>query len=634
MSKKHEIRDGYFIDLPAALQTTLMKAHKRIKDEVDALLHEEEFEKLNKCQWSMNSLANFCAAPENEGDVGQARAYKTGEKYELMIQIAGHFTNHQNTESECLVHKLIDKVYKKLKNEFQKDLGLRLDSEGADGEYYEGFDVYPSDEVAKQVWELFEDKTTKGYKEHYVQVSQNVIDYYEFYCRMPFDQYLEERAKGGCTKTVAGKAEVKINSKEYDLKDFKKRPDDECEEITEAADGNQKLGEQDTKAKMAALTKQIMSDQKKGKGPSQEVMNIFASTITDRVLKGWASGWQKLVIKLDSRQSSKTVEFKVPNMTEDFVARFVDGRESINGFLHRNPEITIKVSAKIFDGLKSADDPYNFFRAAIKYYDSAVDRFSAQLMAEVRKLGPDMKKLISTTKLMGIVTYPLSVLFVFEDVDISNPKTFDISKDDIKTINTFVKNIATAYKDPEKEKNQIITDVKAMVKSLHNAVGINESNSHLQYLPEYLRDLFGGKFNRSLESYHAEFERAQVNRDWSLNAPTVEIKYLQEKFGVRKLKKIPRDLVAYITIEAESIKDTNDKMMIASYCLGKIEIVEWYIELLDVGSEKYIVPHNKPYLESLRTQLLACYKKIMDTKIPQPGTRPIIDIQYPKGYEG
>ena len=113
-----------------------------------------------------------------------------------------------------------------------------------------------------------------------------------------------------------------------------------------------------------------------------------------------------------------------------------------------------------------------------------------------------------------------------------------------------------------------------------------------------------------------------------------EVRLLTEKFGVKKLKKIPTDLVAYITIEAESIKDANDKMMIASYCLGKIEIVEWYIELLEVGSNKYIVPHTKPYLESVRTQLLACYKKIMATPIPKQQERPLIDVQYPKGYEG
>lgn len=101
-----------------------------------------------------------------------------------------------------------------------------------------------------------------------------------------------------------------------------------------------------------------------------------------------------------------------------------------------------------------------------------------------------------------------------------------------------------------------------------------------------------------------------------------------------KLKSIPYDLVSYIQIETESIKSANDKMMISSYCLGKLKNVEWYIELLEAGSEKFIVPHTKSQLESLRAQLLACHNKIMNVKITNPNNRPIIDIKYPKGYEG
>ena len=43
--------------------------------------------------------------------------------------------------------------------------------------------------------------------------------------------------------------------------------------------------------------------------------------------------------------------------------------------------------------------------------------------------------------------------------------------------------------------------------------------------------------------------------------------------GKKKLKKIPADLIAYIQIETEAIKDANDKMMISSYCLHKLEVV-------------------------------------------------------------
>lgn len=102
----------------------------------------------------------------------------------------------------------------------------------------------------------------------------------------------------------------------------------------------------------------------------------------------------------------------------------------------------------------------------------------------------------------------------------------------------------------------------------------------------------------------------------------------------KKLKKIPYDLVSYIQIETEAIETSNDKMMISSYCLSKLKTVEWYIELLQVGSEKYIVPHRLDELQEIRSQLKACHEQIMRVRITRSGDRPIIDIKYPKGYEG
>ena len=76
----------------------------------------------------------------------------------------------------------------------------------------------------------------------------------------------------------------------------------------------------------------------------------------------------------------------------------------------------------------------------------------------------------------------------------------------------------------------------------------------------------------------------------------------------KKLKKIQYDLVSYIQIETEAIKDFNDKQMISSYCLHKLEVVNWYLDLLEKGSNKYIVPQSKEHLEMVRDQLMECHK--------------------------
>lgn len=103
---------------------------------------------------------------------------------------------------------------------------------------------------------------------------------------------------------------------------------------------------------------------------------------------------------------------------------------------------------------------------------------------------------------------------------------------------------------------------------------------------------------------------------------------------MKKLKKIPSNLVSYIQNETETIKDASDKMLISSYCLSKLELVNWYIELLEVGSKKYIVPQSKAYLETIRDALIECHKEIMRTKIPGHDNKSFLDIKYPPGFEG
>ena len=102
----------------------------------------------------------------------------------------------------------------------------------------------------------------------------------------------------------------------------------------------------------------------------------------------------------------------------------------------------------------------------------------------------------------------------------------------------------------------------------------------------------------------------------------------------KKLKRISYDTVSYIQIETEAIQDSNDKQMIASYCLSKLKMVNWYIELIQSGSERYIVSQSLSELEQIKAGLEVCYKQIMATKVKNPNDRPLLDIKYPKGYEG
>lgn len=71
----------------------------------------------------------------------------------------------------------------------------------------------------------------------------------------------------------------------------------------------------------------------------------------------------------------------------------------------------------------------------------------------------------------------------------------------------------------------------------------------------------------------------------------------------KKLKPIPRDIIPYITIEMNAIKDSNDQAMLAGYTTNKIDLVDFYLTILDTQDPRYIVPHNRIYLENMRRDL-------------------------------
>ena len=406
-------------------------------------------------------------------------------------------------------------------------------------------------------------------------------------------------------------------------------------ESTNTPPYNVDMTETQAKRTLHTLSSSIINDFKSNRSKKvvQYTANIYANIITKNLLPTWAGSFRKFTLTLSDYPSPNTVEFKVPKMTQDFVARFIQGRENIEGFLHRQPEIKMCISPRVFNTMKEPDDAFNFFKSAIQYYDKKVGKAGSRLMAEVMRLDHSLKHLIGTTRLSGIVTYPMTLLFIFDDVDMSRKDNFELSAEDTRVVGQFVRNITSHYAAPEKEKKTIVDDVQKMVKTLREACMLDDNIKELNYLSEAVSQYYSGAFKKEMEAGDASWIKEQVDLENMRNHPDPQVHYLQEKFGVKKLKKIPADLIAYIQIETESIKDANDKMMISSYCLSKLEIVEWYIELLNVGSNKYIVPHTKPYLESVRTQLLACFKKIMDTPIPKTD-RPVIDIHYPKGYEG
>lgn len=688
---KEEVRDGCLQDLPEELRTKVMTIHKIVVDKCWEEFKLPKYDSINKLGWAKSWLEKFLIVPTPTGPIGSVRVYKKGKRCRCVIQLTDHIDNSRNTDAEDLFHGMLRNVMVSIRSKIRRKFDCTILCLSEHGEPYEGYALVTKQNTAKEIWEKFEDKKTKGItvmKESYIDrfrstmsvgidsvprglqqlivetvnmvngvndkekmiesIGDIIVDgsngIYEGYVEFPFDaryndimaRFVEsnydnfESSNPGKFMAMTENAIIIGFDHGYSkfLHDYLENHT-EVEPLhdkayTESTEGNE------GKAQLRQMTKIMMNNfNHPGFKVSQSLANTYSSIINREIMPVIGCGYNKLTIMIDDSSSCK-LEFRIPTISQDFITRFINGREGIDGFLHRNPEIKVKVSSDLFKTMQNPDDLYYFFTNAVKFYTNGITKYMSKLQSAYMKYGIEMKELLAN-KLHSVVAASIQMMFGFDHLDMSDRKAFTISNDEIKAMIDFISSIYVKYDYPEKKKKEILADLDNIVRRY------SESFDDIQFrsLSTDLAKFMEGVYDDTLNEYRERFYDDNVDKKWLTESTNPEIKYYQEKFGVKKLKKIPKDLVAYITIETECIKDANDKMMIASYCLSKLEIVEWYIELLDVGSKKYIVPHTKPYLETVRTQLLACYKKIMDTPVPKNnGNRPIIDINYPAGYEG
>lgn len=101
---------------------------------------------------------------------------------------------------------------------------------------------------------------------------------------------------------------------------------------------------------------------------------------------------------------------------------------------------------------------------------------------------------------------------------------------------------------------------------------------------------------------------------------------------VHKLKRIDPAELDYIGLEINNIRSNDDKMMIVSYIHSKIDMIDYYISLIDSHNPKYSIPHTRESLVRMR-QLLEDYRiAAINRKLPDVNYG--ISIQWPTGYEG
>ncbi len=129
---------------------------------------------------------------------------------------------------------------------------------------------------------------------------------------------------------------------------------------------------------------------------------------------------------------------------------------------------------------------------------------------------------------------------------------------------------------------------------------------------------------RKLDYMHERAEKA------------IEDQYICEffVFGGKQLKRIDPNDIDYAEIKLQGIKNESDKLMVASYINSKIDLVDYYISLMEnpKTAKKYIIPHSLDNLYSLKKRLLKLREDAIKFKIPARNQHML--VQWPSGYEG
>ena len=344
-------------------------------------------------------------------------------------------------------------------------------------------------------------------------------------------------------------------------------------------------------------------------------MKEFSEIISKDLLQKWAPGFQKVTFEL-SDEKDNVVSYRIPKLDQSFISRFVEGTEQIRGFLHKEPTIKIRMSKSIFQDAKSPDEIVKFLKRVIQYYDRGASTVTNKLMYQATRIPSNLKNFVRTNQTFyKVFAMPMESVFNIRGVKLDDPKTLTLHKDMMQSINNFFKSIARRTVTSA-DKDKILNEVKSILNLQKDKT-----------FEECVEKFTSGAYNHELELLQLEYARKQ----WDLEVCNDRDRYWRESSGMKKLKNIPRSIIPYIQIEIESIKDDIDKNLIVGYIVSKLDLVDWYIELLDTGSNKYIVPHTRLYLVNFKKELLKLYKMAMN-KVPADRTKN--RIPYPEGYEG
>lgn len=302
----------------------------------------------------------------------------------------------------------------------------------------------------------------------------------------------------------------------------------------------------------------------------------------------------------------------------------------------------------------------------IVYSNSIPQRISKVMRLEYARANIETKTALKDKLFNCILKLPILNACVFD-----NYKTKDNIKKELQAdvfvvkmgygeeLNTVLQKMLVASNDPKiKEVNQtpqqVYSDMKsvtlfsiktveelkqrktALVKANLKKLMFNSPSKFIQNAISSIETAFiKGGSGAVTESVKAEYiaKKFAAITESVHNSYLADSEYYMERLFVKKLARIDPATLAYIELEKNNIKNNDDKMMLVSYIYSKIDMIDYYITIIDNNVPKYIVPHSKSALLDMKKQMLRLKDEIIAFKLPEVNYNVYVS-GYPAGYEG
>ena len=154
---------------------------------------------------------------------------------------------------------------------------------------------------------------------------------------------------------------------------------------------------------------------------------------------------------------------------------------------------------------------------------------------------------------------------------------------------------------------------------------------------QYIKDFVESYIDKiyGTDESNSTFTNRRLDYFIECGQKTIQDGYYTEFFLFKKeLKRIDPVEIDYIGSKINTIQDENDRMMIISYIHHKLDLVDYYIEIMsnEKTASRYSIPHTLQQLIKIKNVLLDY--RIRALKQPLPLKNKGLLVSWADGYEG